>query len=413
MKLRKLTIFIFIIVFTSSVNGNQMNESVKTGLDLIYKNKDIFKNKKIGLIINHTSINSKNVTAYEVFNKTGFCKVTAIFSPEHGFYGSKLSRLVKHEKSPLSNVPIYSLYGKVKKPTTKMLKNIDILVYDIQDTGVRFYTYISTMILAMEAAAENNKQFVVLDRPNMIGGDILQGNLISKKLISFIGKIPVLVRYAMTSGELALMTNNERWLDKGIKVELNIIKMENWERDMWFDDTGLKWTNPSPNIPHLNSAALYPGICLFEGTNISEGRGTNTPFLKIGAPWINSDDLIKELSKYEFKGIKYTKSEFTPVSISKKSINPKYKNQKCNGLEFTVTDQRKIKSYYLSLIILQTIYKMYPDKFKFKKTHFDKLSGNSMIRKYIEKNMVIEFYNKVIKNEVKQFDRIRKKYLLY
>jgi len=211
-------------------------------------------------------------------------EVTALFGPEHGIYGlAEAGIKVADKKDDRFGIPVYSLYGKTAKPTAEMLKDVDVLVFDIQDIGARFYTYIYTMAYAMEAAAENNKPFVVLDRPNPINGLAVQGNILEKDFATFVGLYPIPVRHGMTVGELARMFNDQGWLKNGIRANLTVVPMQGWKRSMWYDRTGLKFIKPSPNMPNIKTATVYPGLCLLEGTNISEGRGTNKPFLQFGA----------------------------------------------------------------------------------------------------------------------------------
>ena len=285
----KILIPIFLFGFLILACEKQSNTPiVKTGLDRVNEYQSLFAGKRVGIITNHTAYNANDKHIIDIFLEMKDAEVVALFGPEHGIKGDEdAGSVITDDK--MGEIPIYSLYGKTRKPTYEMLKECNILIYDIQDIGARYYTYISTMGLAMEAAAENDIPFVVLDRPNPINGKDVEGNLLEKEFATFVGMYPVPVRHGLTVGEYAQMINSEKWLSNEVQVDLKVIQMQGWERDMWYDETGLKWRPPSPNIPDLQVATIYPGTCLFEGTNISEGRGTYQPFLKIGAPWFNEN----------------------------------------------------------------------------------------------------------------------------
>ena len=278
-----------------------------------------------------------------------------------------------------------------------------MLIYDIQDIGVRYYTYISTMTLAMESCAENGVKFLILDRPNSLRGDKIEGPVLKSEFSSFVGMHPIPVRYGITIGELAMMINEENWLKNGITADLEVIKMENWQRKMWFDETGLPWISPSPNIPNLETALVYAGTCLFEGTNISEGRGTKKPFLTIGLPQIHGEHKKgKELS--ELCALVVSKS-FTPKSIPGKSEHPKYENQLCYGYEISVQDRDNFKPVEFGVKLLQE-FSQHPD-FQFLETNFiDKLWGSDNLRKG-------HFTTEQWQEDLEQFLSVRKNHLFY
>ncbi|MHC4745057.1 MAG: exo-beta-N-acetylmuramidase NamZ family protein, partial [Planctomycetota bacterium] len=272
--------------------------AVKTGLDNIASYHEMFRGKRVGIITNHTGCNSAGRHITDVFAEMEGVKVTALFGPEHGIKGSKAAgEKIDSEAGEAEDIPVYSLYGKTLKPTPEMLKNVDVLVFDIQDVGARFYTYTYTMSLAMEAAAENRKRFVVLDRPNPINGLTVEGSVLEPRFASFVGLYPIPVRHGMTVGELALMFNRQGWLKGGVRADLVVVSVGSWRRGDWYDKTGLRFIKPSPNMTDLNTAIVYPGLCLLEGTNVSEGRGTRKPFLQFGAPWIDAGELAARLNK--------------------------------------------------------------------------------------------------------------------
>ncbi|MFP6588354.1 MAG: exo-beta-N-acetylmuramidase NamZ domain-containing protein, partial [Pirellulaceae bacterium] len=300
-----------------------------SGLDVLQRDQyQQLQGKRIGLITNHTGINRDGVSIVELFNTAANVDLVALFSPEHGFEGKLDVAKIKDAQDAKSGLKIYSLYGKTRKPTAEMLADIDLLVFDIQDIGTRFYTYISTMGNAMQAAADHDIDFMVLDRPNPINGAHVQGPVLDKGSESFVGFHPVAVRHGMTAGELANMFNVE--LD--LKLNLQIIKLAGWHRSNFFDATGLPWVNPSPNMRNLNQALLYPGIGLLETTNLSVGRGTDTPFEQIGAPYIQGRELANVMNARKLNGIRFVPIQFTPESS-------KFSGQVCGGLSLVITDR--------------------------------------------------------------------------
>lgn len=404
-----MTLFLFTLEGAAS-------DSLKvlTGLDRVKNFYKLFKNKRIGIITNHTAYNSKDEHIVDVFFNMPGVKVTALFGPEHGIRGREVAGgKIDNSYDPANNIPIFSLYGKTRKPTVKMIENCDVLIFDIQDVGARFYTYISTMALAMEAAAENNKSFIVLDRPNPINGMDVEGNTLEPKFKTFVGMFPLPVRHGMTVGELALMINTEGWLKNGIKVNLKVISMLNWERSMWYDETKLRWRPPSPNIPDLEVASVYPGTCLFEGTNISEGRGTYKPFLKIGASWFKKEDFIDINDNLNIPGVELKPVSFTPKSIESMSINPKFKNIEISGLQLLLTDRKILNSYLSGIRLVKYFYEKNKEKFVWRERHFDRLCGTDKIRKFIQSGVPMHEIEKWVNKDIEFFLEKRSKYLLY
>ncbi len=381
--------------------------SVNTGLDNVPEYKQLFEGKRIGIITNHTAYNGNGQYILDVFRSIRSARVTALFSPEHGLAGTQQAgKAIEDGTNTSFNLPVYSLYGKTRKPTEEMLNNVDVLVFDIQDVGARFYTYISTMSLAMEAAAECGKRFVVLDRPNPINGLKVEGNILEPKFTSFIGMHPLPVRHGMTVGELATLFNGEGWLKNGIGADLVVIPLKGWRRRMWYDQTGLSFIKPSPNIDSLQTAAVYPGFCLLEGTNVSEGRGTEMPFRQFGAPWISSESLTARLNRLNLPGLRFVPAGFTPKSS-------KYRGRKCYGSKVIITDRDLLEPYYSGIMVVNELFSMYPDAFQWKAGHFDRLSGTSSIRRAIVNRSSLEKLRKDWQAELKSFLKIRKKYLIY
>jgi len=387
---------------------------VETGLDRISEYQEIFNDKRIGIVTNHTAYNSKNEHITDIFFKFPNTEVVALFGPEHGIKGKEAAGLkIENEMDPLKNIPIYSLYGKTQKPTPDMLENIDLLVFDIQDIGARFYTYISTMSLAMEAAAEQKIPFVILDRPNPINGIDTEGNILENSYKTFVGLHPIPVRHGMTVGELAKMFNEEGWLKNQIQVELYVIPLRNWKREMWYDQTGLIWRSPSPNMPDLNVATVYPGMCLFEGTNISEGRGTYEPFLRIGAPWFLKDNFTTINKIIDLPGVLFGPITFIPKSIPEMSPHPKYKNEILTGISVSITNRNMFRPYLTGIILVQHLFRINSKSFKWREKHFDRLCGTAKVRQFIIEGKTINEIKDWMDKDIGQFLQIRKKYLLY
>ncbi len=329
------------------------NSKVRTGIDVLCEeNFSALAGLRIGLITNHTGIDSTGRRTLDLlFNAPGV-KLKAIFSPEHGIDGT-LDSKVGSTRDKLTGLPIYSLYGETKRPTDKMLQGLDALVFDIQDAGVRFYTYITTRGYAMEAAAEKGIAFYVLDRPNPITASFVQGPVADNGMKSFTSYFPLPVRHGMTVGELAEMFNSEY----KIGVKLNVIRMQGYHREEWLDQTGLSWTNPSPNLRSLPEATLYPGVAIAEGANVSVGRGTATPFELLGAPWIDAGQLSSYLNKRNIPGIIFMPVDFTPDANV-------YKNRLCHGVRITLTDRIHLDPAYMGVEIVSALRTLYPKEFR-------------------------------------------------
>ena len=293
-----------------------------------------------------------------------------------------------------------------------MLDSVDVLIYDIQDAGVRFYTFISTMGLAMEAAAENGIPFIVLDRPNPITGTILEGPVMREQYYSFVGKYPIPVRYGMTAGELARMIKGESWMNAMESLDLTVVPLSGWKRDMWYDETGLPWIKPSPNIPSLLTETLYPGMCLFEGTNLSEGRGTMRPFELFGAPWVDAPDLAEKMNGYGLPGIFFRPVTFVPVAIPGVVNKPKFQDETIHGLECIVTGREAMRPFEALVYLLNTIRQYYPDDFAFR-TNLERLSGVRSFRNDIMNARSPGAMFDEWEKEIAAFNTLRLKYLLY
>lgn len=390
--------------------------NVLVGLDIMEsKNFSEFKGKRVGVITNHTGLSKSGEHVVDLLWAESGVELTAIFGPEHGVRGSVPDGVeVESAVDYRTGVKVFSLYGQTRKPTDKMLENIDVLIFDIQDIGARFYTYISTMALAMEAAAERGIPFYVFDRPNPVNGMDVSGPVLDPQFSSFVGLFPVPVRHGMTAGELALLFNGEGYLKNGIKADLRVIKMSGWRREYWFDETNIPWVNPSPNMRTMNTAVVYPGTCFIEGTNISEGRGTERPFEFIGAPWINGELLSDELNKLHLQGVEFLPVKFTPVSIPGVVYKPKYLNEQCEGIFVKVTNRNSFKPVETGIYILWMIKRLFAEDFRWRDNLFiDKLYGSSQLRNWLDSGKNPEEIIKSWSEPINRFKKIREKYLIY
>lgn len=377
--------------------------NVKLGIDLIDEHLDFFEGKRVGLITNPTGINSNYISTIDVLNDK--INLVALFSPEHGIRGNlQAGAHIGTYIDEKTGLPVYSLYGSTNKPTKEMLDGIDVLCIDLQDAGARFYTFIYTMAYAMEACAENNKEFVVFDRPNPIGGKEYEGNILELEYRSFIGYYPLLQRHGMTIAELAILFNEEYEIGCSLKT----IKMEGWKREMYYDDTDLPWVIPSPNFPSMETAVLYPGTCIFEGTNLSEGRGTTIPFQVIGAPYIDAELYAKALNDLNLPGVIFRPAYFTPTFS-------KHQNVLCNGVQVHVTKRQEFKAVKTGWAMLEVVRKMYPETFSIN----NESSNKNMINlntgtNYISKGLYsLEQQFSILQQDTAIFGAIRENYLLY
>ncbi|MBD1224591.1 exo-beta-N-acetylmuramidase NamZ family protein [Virgibacillus halodenitrificans] len=398
--------------FADRGNGKKKGNSneLKLGVEiLLEEQKSLIEGKRVGLITNPTGVDQDLNSIVDLLHNDPDVDLTALYGPEHGVRGdAQAGEYVEYYLDDETGLPVYSLYGKTRKPTPEMLEGIDVLLFDIQDVGTRFYTYIYTMAYAMEAAQENDIPFIVLDRPNPLGGHKVEGPVLDPDYASFVGKYPIPLRHGMTVGELAELFNEEFQIDADLKV----VKMNGWKRNMYYDDTGLEFVLPSPNMPTLTTAIVYPGAALIEGTNVSESRGTTKPFELIGAPFINGTDLAAELSKKNLPGVKFRAASFTP-SFSKHS------GKLSHGIQIHVTNKKAYKPVETGLHIVKTIHDMYPEDFAFRAENssgisfFDNLIGNGWVREAIESGSSVKEIQKQWKHELKDFEKLRKGYLLY
>ena len=388
--------------------------STLTGLDLVEKlwPKDL-KEARVGLVAHPASVNRALEHAVNRFRRSRKIRLAALFGPQHGILGQTQDNMVEWEgfRDPATGLPVYSLYGKARKPSPHMLKDIDVLAIDLQDVGSRYYTFIWTLDLCMEACREAGKTVVVLDRPNPIGGLLTEGPVLDPAYASFVGLRPLPVRHGMTIAKIG------HYLEDAFHpgVHYRVVPMRGWKRKQWFDGTGLPWVLPSPNMPTVDTALVYPGMCLLEGTNLSEGRGTTRPFEIFGAPFINPDVIVAVLREFRLPGVVFRPLSFQPTF-------QKHAGILCGGAQIHVTDRERFRPFRTGVAILKAVHNTYPRDFAWKQPPYeyeeinlpiDILAGSDRPRKDIESWKDLTEMDAWWKEELKAFEKVRKKYLLY
>ncbi|MBE2279318.1 MAG: DUF1343 domain-containing protein [Ignavibacteriaceae bacterium] len=390
-------------------------QKVKTGIEVLAENNFVqIKNKRVGLITNPTGVDSKLKSTIDILFNAPDVKLVALYGPEHGVRGDySAGDKVENYIDDVTKLPVYSLYGATRKPTKKMLDGIDILIFDIQDIGCRSYTYISTMGLAMEACAENGIEFMVLDRPNPLGGYKIEGNLVEEGFFSFVSQFKIPYIHALTVGELAKMLNEEKMLAKGVQCKLTIIQMEGWKRFMRFKDTYLPWVLTSPHIPYQESSEFYvtSGI-LGELGVISEGVGYTLPFQLLGAEWINSVEMANALNAKKLPGVIFRPLTFKPYY-------GKSSGKTLHGVQIYITDYDVVNLMNIQFLFMDVHSKLYPDKNPFvladksRLGMFDKVCGTDKIRELFTKNMNFDDIKDYLYKDVEEFRKVSSKYYLY
>jgi uncharacterized protein YbbC (DUF1343 family) len=402
--LRVSSIFFFVLSvficvhpwFPVSVSAAQ----TLTGIDVLETQKFApLAGKRVGLITNQTGIDRNRRSTIDLLANAPGVKLVALFSPEHGIRGTFDAR-VSSTTDEATGLPVYSLYGETERPTDAMLAGLDVLVFDIQDAGVRFYTYITTMGYAMEAAAAHHVAFYVLDRPDPLGGERIEGPMLDSDRANFVGYFPMPVRTAMTLGEMAQMFNAEN----KIGCDLHVIRMQNWRRQMWFSDTGLPWVNPSPNLRSPEEGILYPGLEILQAGGVSVGRGTTRPFELLGAPWIRGEELAAYLNRRAIPGVRFESEKFTPDSGL-------YKGELCEGVRVVLKDRDAIQSMRIGIEIAFALGKLYPGKFD--AARMIELVGNAATVKQLmegdDPTAIVASWDEGLET----FRKVRAKYLLY
>ena len=388
---------------------------IKTGIEVLKEeNFSILEGKRIGLITNPTGVDNHMRSTVDILFEAPNVKLVALFGPEHGVRGNQYAGdKVNSGKDPTTNLPVYSLYGKTNKPTKEMLKDIDALVYDIQDNGCRSFTYISTMGLAMEACAEQGKEFIVLDRPNPLGGEKIEGNIVEDDCISFVSQFKIPYVYGLTCGELAMLLNGEHMLRKGLQCKLQVVKMKHWKRDMNYMQTGLQWVPSSPHIPQALTAFFYPmsGI-LGELGYMNIGVGYTIPFQAFAAAWVNGEELAKAMNALNVPGV-----SFRPISY--KPFYNFSKGEQVEGVQVHILNYEEAPLTDIQFLIMQEIARLYPSKavFKFAPSRtfamFDKVCGSKEIRKRLSLNYRWSDVKDYWYKDVESFKKVSRKYHLY
>ncbi|TAL30165.1 MAG: DUF1343 domain-containing protein [Spirochaetes bacterium] len=398
-------VLIFGTLLMSGFSEEEPAGPVLPGIDVLAERGfDSIAGKRVGLVTNHTGITRSGASTIDTIHGSGKCTLVALFSPEHGIRGTA-DESVASSVDKKTGLPIYSLYGQSYKPSKAMLRGIEVLVFDIQDIGTRFYTYIGTMALCMRAAAETGIKFVVLDRPNPIGGVKVEGAVPENGVWGGITSIyPIPTRHGMTAGELALLFNGHF----KIGCTLEVVPVKNWKRSMYFDQTGLTWLNPSPNMKTLNGAILYPGLGVTETTNASVARGTDKPFEMYGAPFFDGKRIADNLSKRSTPGIQFKPCTFTPTA----PYHP-YRYQLCSGVQAEITDRETLDSIAAGLHMLQAMYEIHPDRFMayegFVNETGDRYTWNLLAWQKLAPEKIIAAWQP----RLESFKRVREKYLLY
>ena len=401
------------LLFTLCSSLFTVSAQVKTGADLLFsKSSHLIEGKRVGLVTNHTGLLLDGTHLADALHRNRTTRLVALFGPEHGIRGDVDGEL-RDTVDEATGVPVYSLYGRAYKPSPAMLRDIDLLLFDIQDIGARFYTYVSTLSYSMEAAAEAGIPFVVLDRPNPVRGTAVDGFVLEDSLGSFVGLHRIPIVHGMTVGELALLFNNEGWLANGVKARLTVVPMEGWKRTMWYDETGLPWIAPSPNMKSLSTAIVYPGMCLVEGTNVSEGRGTSSPFETIGAPFVNGELFARELNGAHLPGVAFEPIRFTPTADRRTAPRPKHSGVVCSGVFVRVVDRESYDPIRAGIFVLSTLRRLYPGDFKWSVPRIDRLAGTRKLREKIDAGVSPEAIMRDADNEIDRFSLLRRKYLLY
>ena len=377
------------------------NAAVLTGIDVLEAGHFAeLRGKHVGLITNHTGVDAAGRSTQELLMHASGVQLVALFSPEHGLAGTRDEEKISSTKDSTSGLPVYSLYGETRRPTDEMMAGIDALVFDVQDAGVRFYTYTTTMAYCMEEAAKRKIAFYVLDRPNPIGGEIVEGPMLDADKTSFTAYFPIPVRYGMTIGELAKFFNEENQ----IHCDLHVVAMKNWRRNYFYGETGLRWIPPSPNLRTLKGTVPYPGLEILQAAGVSVGRGTETPFEEFGAPWMRGEDVAGRLNERRLPGLRFVAQTYIP-------LEGLYAGQRCAGVGIRVTDKFAVRAMTMGMEIAGVLHRLYPEKFDSAKMIF--LVGNAETLRQLSENVepqrIVEGWEK----DLREFEVRRGKYLLY
>ena len=389
----------------ASENGGSTDSLVRPGIETFLADvPERLRGKRVALITNHTGIDRERRTDIDLIAGHPQLKLVALLAPEHGIRGNvDAGVVVNDEVDAKTGVPVHSLYiTEDRGPSVEMLKDVDVIVYDLQEVGGRTWTYVSTMALAMQAAARKGIPFVVLDRPNPIGGEIVEGALLDKAFKSFVGMYPIPARHGMTVGELAMLFNTKH----GINGDLIVAKVANWRRSQWQDETGLPWVNPSPNLRSLDALTSYTGSVYFEGTTLTEGRGTDRPFEQVGAPWLNAPEVVRVMNERGLPGVR-----FEAITMSVLPSAAKHPGLTIPAIRFVVTDRQAYRPVRTSLLLIDEIRRQHPRDFAWTAT-INRLTGSDKVRRAIEEGWLPRLLDEWDR-EAAEFERSRAPYLLY
>jgi uncharacterized protein YbbC (DUF1343 family) len=411
-------------VMHSLLRGANIMRTLDTEKNVVYTGLDILEETdfqtlagaKVGLLVNQASVNRNFIHSSDIFKNSDKYELKALFGPQHGIYGTTQANMIEWYDTVdnRSGIPVYSLYGNHRKPVPEMLKDIDTFVVDLPDIGSRYYTYLWTAKLCMEACAENNIRMVVLDRPNPIDGVTMEGPALDREFRSFVGLFEIPTRHGMTMGELLMLIKDA----ENIPCDLEIVKIRSWKRESYADQTEYPWVLPSPNMPTVDTAVVYPGFCLLEATNVSEGRGTCRPFEICGAPFIEAYEVVEQMNRFRLPGVIFRPTYFEPTF-------DKFKGETCGGFQMHITDREKFKPVRTCAAFLTAVKFLYPDKFRWtpppyeyeeEKMPIDILWGNSSLRESLENSPepgVIDKLQQIMDKDMEKFRRLREKYLLY
>ena len=423
------------IVFTQCQSAiddrNLADNTIKTGADWLTENDFGFlAGKNIGIITNHTAtVGTRHIA--DILHEADDVHIIALFGPEHGIRGdAPAGAKITFETDEATGLPVYSLYGDIHKPTPEMLEGIEVLVFDIQDVGARFYTYLTTMVMGMEAAAEAGISFMVLDRPNPLGGELVDGFVREKEFESFVGYLPIPVVYGLTAGELAVMVKEEGMVDGLSGLDLHIVQLQNWTRNMTWPDLDRSWNPPSPNIPDFETSLIYPGACFFEGVSASEGRGTHEPFIQLGAPWADGEVIAADLNARNLPGLKFEKAEFIPVNIPGMALNPSHMGSTVQGIRYVITERDLVRPVEAGVHVLHAFYHNAPESERGtffnppqegrqsriggpRKSAIVRLAGTDQLYKMIENGATAEEIIHYWSDDLQKYDQLRRNYFIY
>lgn len=382
---------------------------VASGLDvLIADHLGELRGRSVGIVGNHAAVTRDLTHISDALSRSGV-NVAALFGPEHGARGDIADgEEIGDSVDERLGVPVYSLYGKTKAPTPESLRGIDVMIVDVQEVGVRFYTFIYTMAVVMDACGKQGVPVWVIDRPNPISGSVMEGPVLEPGFESFVGMYPIPQRHGLTIGELSRLFNTHF----GVRCDLRVLPMKGWKREMWFDETGLPWVAPSPNMPTLEAATAYPGTCLIEGTNASEGRGTTLPFVTFGAAWVKPQALREYLIDCELPGVAFREAYFTPTAS-------KFNGERCGGVQLYVTDRQVFRPVLTGVAATSALLQLYPDQFAFRaappsgKCHFDLLAGNSSVREAIQAGLSPREIESEWQDGLRRFESMSRDVVLY